>query len=87
MALTTKVTNGIDIEEVCEVFFSSPTNRLVMAMLAVHDGDMTVKQAIEFSKQDWPTKFCSVCKCIMPFTDGKCDYCTRQTKGNKGNQT
>jgi len=35
---------------------------------------------------DWPTKFCSVCKCIMPFTDGKCDYCTRQTKGNDGNR-
>ena len=40
-----------EIEEICEVFFSNPYNRLVMAMFAVHDGDMTVKEALEFSRR------------------------------------
>ena len=40
----------INIEEVMETFFSNPHNRLIMAMFGVHDGEMTVKQALEFAK-------------------------------------
>jgi len=44
--------NDIEIKQICDKFFSNPHNRLVMAMFAVHDGEMTVKEAIEFSRQD-----------------------------------
>ena len=40
----------INIEEVMDAFFSNPHNRLIMAMFGVHDGEMTVKQALEFAK-------------------------------------
>jgi hypothetical protein len=50
----TKVTNGVD--EIMEVFFSSPTNRLVIAMMAVHDKDITVSEACEYAKTGKFTK-------------------------------
>lgn len=43
---------AINIEEVMEVFFSNPSNRLIMAMFGVHDGDMTIKEAIELAKNE-----------------------------------
>ena len=39
-----------NIEEIMDVFFSSPTNRLVIAMLAVNDKEITVSEAIEYAK-------------------------------------
>ena len=39
-----------EIKEICEVFFSNPHNRLVMAMFAVHDNEMTVKEALDFAR-------------------------------------
>ena len=50
----TKESNGLD--EAIEVFFSSPTNRLVIAMMAVHDKDITVSEAIEYAKTGKFTK-------------------------------
>ena len=44
----TKESNGID--EIMEVFFSNPHNRLIMAMFGVHDKEMTMEQALEFAK-------------------------------------
>ena len=37
----TKESEGID--EIMEVFFSSRSNRLIMAMFGVHDKEMTVE--------------------------------------------
>lgn len=42
--------DSLSVDECMEVFFSSPSNRLIMAMFGVHDGDMTVKEALEFAK-------------------------------------
>ena len=33
-----------------EAFFSSPINRLVIAMMGVHDKDITVSEAIEYAR-------------------------------------
>lgn len=48
--------NENDIHEIMEVFFSNPHNRLVMAMFGVHDGDMTVKEALEFARNEIKVK-------------------------------
>lgn len=37
----------IEIKAICDKFFSNPFNRLVMNMLAVHDGEMTIKEACD----------------------------------------
>lgn len=42
--------NEIHIHEFMEKFFENPHNRLIMAMFAVHDKEMTVKEALEFAK-------------------------------------
>lgn len=43
--------NKMHIDKIMKDFFSNPYNRLIMAMFGVHDGDMTVKDALEFAKQ------------------------------------
>lgn len=37
----------IDVKQFCDEFFSNPWNRFIMNMFAVHDGDMTLKEAID----------------------------------------
>jgi len=39
------------LEQFMEEFWSSKSNRLIMAMLGVHDGDMTIKEALEFANK------------------------------------
>jgi len=36
-----------DIEKFCNDFFKNSYNRFIMNMFAVHDGEMTLKQALE----------------------------------------
>jgi len=53
----TKESEGqFDIDECMQAFFQSPTHRLIMAMFAVHDKDMTVEQALEFARTGLITK-------------------------------
>jgi len=40
-----------EIKQMMNSFFENPHNRLIMAMFAVHDGEMSVKEAIDFSKR------------------------------------
>lgn len=54
MTSTTK--RNFDIDECMQAFFASPTHRLIMAMLAVHDKEITVDQALEYAKTGLITK-------------------------------
>ena len=39
-----------DVRQFCDRFFANPTNAFIMDMLAVHDGDMTLKEALAKQK-------------------------------------
>ena len=48
--MTSETNESEGIDEIMEVFFSSPINRLVIAMMGVHDKDITVSEAIEYAR-------------------------------------
>lgn len=38
--------NELSVKEFADQFFANPWNRFIMNMFAVHDGEMTIKEAI-----------------------------------------
>lgn len=54
--MTTTTNRNFDIDECMQAFFASPTHRLIMAMFAVHDKEMTIDQALEYARTGLITK-------------------------------